>query len=161
MSEKKSKVEELQEELKKHKEEKEEYLNGWKRAKADFENYKKEETERMKEILDYNTEKLILKLLPILDNFNLASREITEEKKEEDEFIKGLLQIESYFQDFLKNEGVEEMECLEKPFDPYFHEAVDLVESGDKKSGIVIEEMQKGYKINDKLLRPAKVKVIK
>lgn len=137
-----------------------EYLAGWQRARADFLNYKKEEMERMEVFLKYASEEFILKILPILDNFDLAERKLPEDSKNNED-IKGLLQIKTQLSDFLKNEGVEEIKTIGEKFDPNLHEAIEEVELKNKDSGIIIEEVQKGYKINGRLLRPAKVKVIK
>ena len=175
---------ELQAKLEECQKLKEEYLAGWQRERADFLNYKKGEFERVGEILKYAGESLILKLLPILDNFEIAEKEVRSMNPEEtktEESIKGFLQIKAQIKDFLKNQGVEEIKTIGERFDPNFHEVVEEVEvkptsaeatagkpgsaeaamAGDKESGIIIEEIQKGYKINDRLLRPAKVKVTK
>jgi molecular chaperone GrpE len=100
-----------------------------------------------------------LKLLPILDNLNLAEKNLPE-KLREDEHTQGLLNIKKQLEDLLKNQGVEEIKT-EGKFDPNFHEAVEMMENKDLESGTVFEEVQKGYKINNRVLRPAKVKVIK
>jgi len=139
---------------------KEEYLAGWQRARADLLNYKKEEIERMGEILKLAGEEFILKVLPILDNFEAAERVIPE-NLQEDGNVKGLLMIRAQIRDFLKNQGLEEIKSIGESFDPNFHEVVEQVEMKDKASGVIVEEIQKGYKINSRLLRPAKVKVIK
>ena len=158
----KKETEKFKKELRFCQREREEYLNGWKREKANFLNYKKEEVEKIKEIIEYNAENLILKILPIIDSFDLASEKISEKMKEENEFIKGFLQIKSFFESFLKNEKVEKIECFGKTFDPCFHEAIEVVESEKKEeSGIVIKELEKGYMIKGKLLRPSKVRVAK
>lgn len=140
--------------------EKAEYLAGWQRARADFLNYKKEEGERMRNILKYANEDFILKILPILDNFEKAEQETPDEFKDND-YFKGLLQIKNQLQDFLKNQGVKEVESLGQKFNPSFHEVVEEVEAEGKESGVIIEETQKGYLIEGKLLRPSKVKVAK
>ena len=134
-----------------------EYLAGWQRSRADFLNYKKEEMARIGEFLKYVNEEAILKILPILDNFEKAEKEIPADKK--DDYLKGLLQIKIQLQDFLKNQGVEEIKSLGEKFDPNFHEAV--AEAEGKESGIIIEEVQKGYLLNGRVLKPAKVKIIK
>ena len=144
--------EELEKKLEECEKLKNEYLAGWQRARADFLNYKKEEMERVGDILKYANEGLILKILPILDNFDVALKNIPDE---------GFLQIRKQFQNFLKEQGIEEIESLGKKFDPNLHEVVEEVEGTDKEQGIILEEIQKGYKINDRLLRPAKVKVAK
>jgi len=175
------------EELKKKLEEcqklKDEYLAGWQRERADFLNYKKEEIERMGEMIKYADVGIILNFLPILDNFEFAEKKLPENLKGDelrssspfadarvnDENIKGLLQIKTQIQDFLKNQGIEEIESLGKKFDPNFMETVGEVEPSIAKSsegteikaGTVLEEIQKGYKIHGKVLRPARVKVAK
>ena len=153
-------LEELKKKLEDCQKQKEEYLAGWQRARADFLNYKKEEMERIKEILKYGNENLILKILPILDNFEKAEKEIPDDKKN-DKLLEGLFQIKTQFQDFLKNQGIEEIKTIGKKFDPNFQEVVQELEKKGVESGIVIGETQKGYTIHGKVLRPAKVKVAK
>lgn len=164
MAEKKKKkeldIEQLKKKLAECEKLKAEYLAGWQRSRAEFLNYKKEELKRVGEIVKYADTGLILKILPILDNLELAEKKIPEDLKK-DENIKGLLQIKTQIRDFLKNQGVEEIESVGKKFDPNVHEVVGEVEEKDKKSGIVITEVQKGYKIHGRLLRPAKVRVTK
>ena len=166
MEEKKEeiKIEQNIEELKKKLEEceklKDEYLAGWQRERADFLNYKREELERIGEILKYTNVGLILNILPILDNFEIAEKKIPEDLKN-DENVKGILQLKNQILDFLKNQGVEERKSLGEKFDANFMEVVETTEAKDKESGIVVEEIQKGYKINGKVLRPARVKVAK
>ncbi len=154
------KLDDLRKKLTECQKKRDEYLAGWQRARADFLNYKKEEIERIEEILKYGQEESILKLLPILDNFNLVEKELPQGLKN-DENVKGILQIKIQILNFLKNQGVEEVKTIGKKFDPNFHEAVEELELRDKESGIIIEEVQKGYTISGRVLRPAKVKVIK
>lgn len=150
-------IERLLEETKRQKDE---YLAGWQRARADFLNYKKEEVERFKEIINFAGEEMILKVLPLLDNLYLAEKHLPDNLKNDD-YVKGFLQIKAQFLDFLKSQGVESIEALDKKFDPQFHEVVEEVETKDKEPGIVAEEVQKGYLINQRLLRPTKVKITK
>jgi molecular chaperone GrpE len=154
------KKKELRKELEMCQKQKAEYLAGWQRERAEFLNYKKEEMERIKEILKYGGEEIILKILPILDNFEIAEKKLPEDFKK-NENIKGILQIKNQILDFLKNQGVEIIETLGKKFDPSFQEAVEEIEKKGVESGIVIEEIQKGYKLHGKVIRPAKVKVAK
>ena len=135
---------------------KDEYLAGWQRARADFLNYKKEEMERISALLAYSGEELILKILPILDNFELVEKKMPEDLKK-DESVKGILQIKNQILDFLKNQGVDEIKTVGEKFDPNLHEAVETQDG--QESGIILEEVQKGYMINGRLLRAAKVKV--
>ncbi|OGZ24515.1 MAG: nucleotide exchange factor GrpE [Candidatus Nealsonbacteria bacterium RIFCSPLOWO2_01_FULL_43_32] len=141
-------TQEIQKKLENAEKQAQEYLAGWQRARADFLNYKKEEMERIGEFLKYANEEFILKLLPILDNFTEAEKSIPEEKK--DNYLKGIAQIKKQFEDFLKAQGVEEIKTAGEKFDLNFMEAVEKE-----------EEERKGYKMNGRLLRPAKVRVTK
>jgi len=129
----------------------EEYLSGWKRERADFLNYKKDEMERINQLMKYSNEELILKLLPVLDNFCLAEKHLPENK----EFADGFLQIKNQLSDFLAKEGIEPIKTIGEPFDPNFMEAVE----GDGEK--VSEEVQRGYTLHGKLIRPARVKISK
>ncbi len=154
----------------------EEYLNNWKRAQADFENYKKEEVERISTLIKYAKEDMILNILPILDNIELAEKQLPEKLKKGEEgtpqsieWTKGFLQIKKQIEEFLKKEGIEEIKAMGEKFYPETMEAVGeadlsseaLAKGEGGKSGIVIEELQKGYNMNGKVLRPAKVKISK
>lgn len=141
----------------------EEYLNGWKRERADFLNYKKDEMERIGQMIKYANEELILNLFPVLDNLCLAAQHISDP---------GIGQIEKQLSDFLAKEGIEHIEVLDKPFDPNTMEAIGEIEAEAEakdivgcptphKSGTVVEEVQRGYTMHGKLIRPAKVKVTK
>ncbi len=160
-----------EEKLEECQKQRDEYLAGWQRARADFLNYKKEEMERITEFLKYGTEEMILKVLPILDNFEIIESKLPEALKK-DENVKGLLQIKKQIADFLKNHGVEEIKSVGDPpshkasdgqgkFDPETMEAIGELIIEGVEPGTVMEEVQRGYKINGRLLRPAKVKVAK
>jgi len=139
----------------------EEYLNGWKRERADFINYKKEEMERIGSLIKYATEELFLKILPILDHFNIAEQHLTAEERK-NSHISGFLQIKQQMEEFLKSNGVEEVKAeIGDKFDPNIHEAIEEVVAKDKESGIIINVVNKGYISNGHLLRPAKVKISK
>jgi molecular chaperone GrpE len=156
----KKKIEELNQKLKECEILKNEYLAGWQRARADLINYKKEELERIEEFLKRANENFIFEFLPILDNFDSAEKMISKEKKELPE-IKGVLQIKKQILDFFKKYGVEEVKSIGEKFDPAFHEVVEEIDTDRFETGIIVEEIQKGYKINGRVLRPAKVKVAK
>ena len=153
-------IEELKKKLEECEKLKSEYLAGWQRARADLLNYKKDEIERIDELIKYADVGIILKILPILDNFEIAEKNLPENLKN-DKNIKGILQIKTQLQDFFKNQGLEEIKTVGERFDPNLHEIVEEVEKKDCQPGTVIEEIQKGYKINGRLLRPARVKVTK
>jgi len=153
-------IEELKKKLEECEKLKSEYLAGWQRARADLLNYKKDEIERIDELIKYADVGIILKILPILDNFEIVEKNLPENLKN-DKNIKGILQIKTQLQDFFKNQGLEEIKTVGERFDPNLHEIVEEVEKKDCQPGTVIEEIQKGYKIQDRLWRPARVKISK
>ena len=137
-----------------------EYLEGWKRAKADFFNYKKEETERMEVMADFVRASLILKILEISDDFERAKKEIPKDF-ENSEWVRGIVQTESKIKKILDEEEVKEIAAGGKKFDPNFHEATEEINLNGKESGTIVEVLQKGYLFKGQLLRPAKVKIAK
>lgn len=137
---------------------KEEYLAGWKRERADFINYKRDEAERIKKTIKFANEDLILRILSILDNIYIAEKKLPKELKD-DFWVQGFLKIKVQILDFLKKEAVEEIECLSQKFDPNFQEVVAEVGIKDKESGTIVEEVKKGYVLHGKVIRSAKVKV--
>jgi molecular chaperone GrpE len=153
-------VEGLKELLAMSEKEKKEYFNGWQREKADFINYKNKESERSGELVSFLRSEIFLDILPIMDNFNLAERAIPQDKKA-DNNVKGLLMIKNQLEEVLKEQGLEEIDCLGKKFDPNFAEAVEIVDDPDAESGKVVEEVEKGYSFKGMVLRPAKVKIAK
>ena len=136
--------------------EKEEFLAGWQRAKADLANYKKEEKERTQGLAEYIKQGFLSSFLSMVDNLERAEGELKEEEKES-KVVEGFLLIGKQLREFLKSQGVEEIEAKEKDFDPQLHEAVATIEG--EQSGKVVEVLEKGYVVGGKLLRAAKVKV--
>lgn len=155
----KKEIKELEKQLKEVTEEKDEYLNSWKRDLANYINYKNKECERTQDIVISVKEIMFSKLIFILDNMSLAEKSI-DKKLKDDTSVKGLLMIKKQLEDFLRSEGLEEINEVEVNFNPEIHEVLEEVESSED-SQKVIEIIQKGYKINGKVLRPAKVKIIK
>ena len=153
-------IEVLQKELDEAKKQAEANLNGWKRAKADLINYKKEESQRMEEFGKYNRQAFVFSLLPIMDSLDLAEKNLSKDLKN-DEQVKGLLMIKKQLEDFLKANGVEAIAAQSEKFNPELHEAALMEERPGVESGTIVEEIQKGYMIDGCLLRPAKVKVAK
>lgn len=153
-------LEDLQKKLHECEAQRIDYLAGWQRARADFINYKKEEMERIEELMGYAKEEFFLQILSFLDNFDIAERKLPESLKKE-EYVTGILQIGAQMRDFLKNQGIQEIKTVGEKFDPNFHEVVEGQEKEGFEPGIIIEEVQKGYLIQGRLLRPAKVKVTK
>ena len=131
----------------------EEYLNGWKRAKADFINQQKEESARLEAILKFGHEQLMKELIITMDSFGLALAAQPAEK--------GFCLVRQQLEDLLKRNGLEKVSVvIGQEFDPSFQEAVAVVES-EGPSNTVVEEIERGYTLHGKLIRPARVKVSK
>ena len=139
-----------------------EYLNGWQRAKADFVNYKNDEARRLEDTARFITRSLMQDLLPLLDSFELALKHFGAEKTAgESEQEKGILLIRSQMMDILKKRGLETIAVkVGDPFNPEKHEALGEMEA-DLPSGSIAEEIQKGYTLQGRVLRPARVRVAK
>lgn len=140
-----------------------EYLAGWQRAKADLINYKKEQEAKISEIFKFANEGLIYEILPVLDSFELAIKHppVGGQASTVDD---GLLQIYKQLKGILKNQGLEEISAVGEKFDPALHEAIGEAhpEPGrGVESDIIAEEVQKGYKFNNKVIRASKVKIYK
>lgn len=146
--------------LEKCEREKDEYLTGWQRSRADFLNYKREEMERVGEVVKYASREVILNILPALDTFEIAEKNLSPELKDDDK-IKGLLKIKEQILSALKKQGIEEIKSVGEKFNPDLHEAIEEIEVEGLETGAVVEELRKGYMMNGRVLRPAKVKINK
>ncbi|MDD3488077.1 MAG: nucleotide exchange factor GrpE [Candidatus Pacebacteria bacterium] len=164
-TEHKKKDDKFSKEIEKLKTEREEYLEGWQKERADFSNYKKGEEERFKEVRSFSNERLIKSLITILDSFNLALQSFTRQAQEEEQnenYIKGIALIKSQLEDILQKEGVEIIIANPRDvFDPTYHEAIMEVEKEGFDSHVIVEMLEKGYLLNGKLIRPCRVLVAK
>lgn len=148
-------------ELDKAKQERDEYLNGWKRAKADLINYQKDESKRLRDAMGYGSETVMRDLILVLDSFNLASM-----AGKEDEGTKA---IRNQLSEVLKRHGLEKMKLNPgDKFDPNLHESLGEMEIPSASSGqvkyppeTVAVEIEAGYMLNGKVVRPARVKLSK
>jgi len=150
-------------ELAKYKKERDEYLDGWQRAKAEFINYKKDEAKRFEAVTKFANESIIRDLINILDSFDLAISTLEKETSpaQSKQLEKGIYLIRAQLEDTLKNYGLERViVSVGNLFDPAMQEVIAVVES-DKPSGTIVEEIERGYMLNGKLIRPARVKVSK
>ncbi len=144
-------------ELSKCQKERDEYLDGWKRAKADLINYKKDESKRFEAVVKFSNETLIRDLVSVLDSFDLALSALIKQENTD----KGLYLIRQQLEDILRQSGLERVIIsVGQKFDPSLQEAIAEIES-DKQSGTIIEEVERGYLLNGKLIRPARVKIAK
>lgn len=155
-----SELDKLKKELELTKKKAEEYLNGWKRAKADYLNFKKDTEKRQAEIIQFANAALIAELLPIFDHFKIALKHIPAEHKDL-EWVKGIKHIKKQFIDFLKKLGIEEIKTVGQKFKPDLHEAVAHEPKEGFKPDIIFAEVKPGYTLHGRVIQPAKVKVAK
>lgn len=148
----------LQQELERQKELAKRNLDGWKRAAADLENYRKRAEKEQAELLRFGHAALIVQLLPILDDLERAFQTLPAGLTGFT-WVEGLALIDRKLRLILQNQGLQEIEALGKPFDPLVHEAVLQQESANYPDGQVIAVLQKGYKLHERVLRPALVQV--
>jgi molecular chaperone GrpE len=134
-----------------------ELTNDLKRMAADFANYRRRNEAERSEFARYAKSDLIAKMLDVLDGYDRALATVPEELKGQS-WIDGMWLVERKLRGILEGEGLEPVESVGKPFDPYQHEAVAHVPS-DQPEGTVIGEHQKAYRLHDKLIRPALVTV--
>jgi molecular chaperone GrpE len=135
----------------------EEYYDRLLRTQAEFENYKKRTDKELTEFKIYANAQLVKDLLQILDDFQNALS--TEEKGSDDNYIKGFELIFKNFYGMLEKEGLCIINPTKEKFDPWEHEAVEIVPSDEHSEHTVLDVIQPGYKFRDKILRPAKVRV--
>lgn len=128
------------------------------RLQADFDNYRKRTQKEKTEIIKYASERVVGELLPVLDNFDraISSAQVNPDFSA---FSQGVEMILRQLQTALNKEGLKAIEALGQPFDPNLHDAVLRVESEEHSENTVVEELQKGYYLNEKVLRPSMVKV--
>lgn len=150
------KIEKLKSELKKCKEEKQEYLDGWQRAQADSINLKKRLEQEKKDFAKYSTESFILELLPVLDSFQMAFKDKVAWEQAPVNWRTGIEYIHNQLQSTLLAHGIKLIDPQGDKFKPEEHNSVESVPG---EEGIIIEVIQKGYILNGKIIRPATVKV--
>jgi len=158
-TENKKKPEDTEKEMEKCRKERDEYLDGWKRAKADLSNYKKDEQKRLGELIRFGHEEIVRELIRVLDSFDLAL--FSEQKRGGEQVEKGMYLIRAQLEDALKKYGLEPIAVSPgSQFDPEVHEAL-LTEETDEPTGTIVEEIEKGYRLHSRVIRPARVKVSK
>src|SRR3990167_4513977 len=125
-----------------------------KRLQAEFENYKKWNTKEKSEFIKYAHADIIAQMLPVLDSFEIALKNTSDKEK----FVEGIKIIYAQLHSMLEAEGLKQIKAVGEKFDPYKHEVLMKQES-DKPEDTILEEFQKGYMLNDKVLRFSKVKI--
>ncbi|MBA2873537.1 nucleotide exchange factor GrpE [Thermaerobacillus caldiproteolyticus] len=132
--------------------------NRYLRLHADFDNFRRRTRLEFEAAEKYRAQSLITDLLPTLDNFERALKIEAEDEKSKS-ILQGMEMVYRSLVEALKKEGVEAIEAVGKPFDPHLHQAVMQVEDNNYEPNTVVEELQKGYKLKDRVIRPAMVKV--
>ena len=155
----KSELVRLKEKLKKSEAQKQEYLDSWQRAQAEFINTRKRDEERNKEILKFAGEDIFLQIIPVLDSFDMAFSNKESWEKVSKDWRVGVEYIYSQLLAVLQNNGITQLNPVHEVFNPEFHEAIEEVVGKKEDEGKVIAVIQKGYKLHDKVIRTAKVKV--
>lgn len=151
-------LENLKRQLDGEKAKSEDYLRRWQRAQADFVNFKRRMEQERAELLRYANASLVSKLLPILDDFERAEASLPGTLRHLS-WIEGIFLIRLRLQAILQQEGLSRIEALGKDFDPVDHEAVIVEPDVDPGRGQVVEELQTGYRLGDRTIRPTLVKV--
>ena len=129
------------------------------RVSAEFENYKKRSAREMQDFRRYANQDLVKDLLPILDNLELALKSASEEEKTTNGLLEGIELTRQEILRVLEKHNVKQIDALGMPFDPSFHEAVMREETDDHPENTVTNELQKGYLMHDRLIRPSMVAV--
>jgi molecular chaperone GrpE len=128
------------------------------RAQADFENFRRRTRQEKEELVHFGSARLIVELLPALDNMERALRS-AQETHDVESLAKGVEMVYRQLREALEKEGLQELDVVGQPFDPNLHEAVMQVESDTYPPNTVVEELRKGYRLKNKIIRPSMVKV--
>jgi len=133
-----------------------ELTDSLQRLQAEFENYKKRVEKEKQGFIKYASQDLIVKLLPIVDSFEIALKN----HKDQNKFLEGMKLVFSQFYSILEKEGLKQINPLDEKFDPDKHEVL-ICDKSEKPDNTITEVLQKGYIVNDKLIRHAKVRIAK
>jgi molecular chaperone GrpE len=137
------------------------YYDQWVRTAADLENYKKRAARERQEAIRFANENLVEKLIPIVDNFDMAVAATSAPNASLQSVQAGVSMIYQQLKNILSEAGLEEIDASNKPFDPNWHEAVSQQTTNEAPEGQVVQQLRKGYKLRDRLIRPAGVVVAK
>ncbi len=158
--EERDELEALEKELEEAESQAAEYLDGWQRAQAEFSNYKKRQEAERGQVQALVTIGVLRKILPVIDDFERALETLPEDLSQLT-WCEGILLIKAKLDAILEAEGVEPIETEGQMFDPLYHEAVTYEEADDYEEGQIIGEVQQGYMLGERVLRPALVRVAK
>ncbi|MFD2926020.1 nucleotide exchange factor GrpE [Halobacillus naozhouensis] len=153
-----SETEESSDELSQLQQEKEEVQNRLLRLQADYDNFRRRTSKEREADRKYRSQSIVEELIPVLDNFERALQ-VEVDGDTAQNFANGMKMVYDQFLEALVKEGVEEIPAQGEEFDPNLHQAVMQVEDDNFESNVVVEQLQKGYRLNDRVIRPAMVKV--
>ena len=153
-------LEELQKQVQQLQKEKDDIFAKLQRVAADYDNYQKRSARQIKEGITHEIDRIIKSLLPVMDNFECILANTTCGVNDE-ALLKGVQIIYDQLMAVLKSRGIEQIKAQGEKFDPSHHEAITQRAEPDKEDGIVLEELQKGYKIGGRVIRPSRVIVNK
>jgi molecular chaperone GrpE len=151
------KIEDLERVLEQTRDQSDEHLRGLQRTAADFANYRRRVDEEREGLSQFSNALLIGKLLAVLDDFDRALENVPEDMHEG--WVDGVRLVERKLRGVLEAEGVRQIDAIGQPFDPNLHEAVVYEETADHPDNQVIGELQRGYRLRDRVLRPSLVRV--
>ena len=153
-------IKKLRADLKRAKAEKEEYLTGWQKERAEFANFKKQEEDRKALFSEGLRERILSRFLTVIDSFNLAFANKSAWEKVDASWRKGVEYIYSQMNGIFEEYGVKPVGEVGETFDPNLHQSIDMVVTNDKENDHKIAEViQKGYKLGERVIRPARVNV--
>ncbi len=153
-------VGELEAQLAEEKNKTNEYLDNWRRTAAEFQNFKRRAEKDKADYGQYANQRLLKRMLDVLDSFDAGFKAIPEQFKNEP-WVEGMRAVERQMLQILEGEGVKPIEALGKEFDPNFHEAILYEPSPGASDGQILDELQRGYMLHDRILRASRVKVAK
>lgn len=150
----------LRDQLKECQKEKQEYLDGWQRARADLQNLKKEQAGEREKMIKFAQEDLLYELLSVTDSFTMAFADKEAWEKVDTNWRTGVEYIYAQLKGVLERKGITEIAPLDQKFDPGEHTSIEAISTDDAgKDETIVEVVQNGYRLNGKVIRPARVKV--
>ncbi|MBI4675121.1 MAG: nucleotide exchange factor GrpE [Chloroflexi bacterium] len=153
-------VSELEAQLAEEKKKADDYLDNWRRVAAEFQNFKRRAEKDKADYAQYANQRLLKRMLDVLDSFDAGFKAVPEPYKNEP-WVEGMRAVERQMLQILEGEGVTPIEATGKDFDPNFHEAMLYEPSPGANEGQILDELQRGYMLRDRVLRPSRVKVAK
>ncbi|HZQ09450.1 MAG TPA: nucleotide exchange factor GrpE [Anaerolineae bacterium] len=151
---------ELEAQLDEEKKKADEYLDNWRRTAAEFQNFKRRAEKDKADYGQYANQRLLKRVLDVLDSFDAGFKAVPDEYAKEP-WVEGMRAVERQLLQILEGEGVTPIDAAGKEFDPNFHEAMLYEPSPGSSEGQILDELQRGYMLHDRVLRPSRVKVAK